>query len=89
MKLMKTNKTIHNQEYSCLIAKLCEERKRLGLTQSDVAHSLGMTQSDISKMETTERRMDVFEFKELLQTYRISENAKLKKLIIEFLGLKS
>ena len=48
-----------------------------------------MAQSDISKIENQERRLDVLEFQELLQTYRISENLKLKKLVSKFLGLDS
>ena len=85
---MKRSKTIHNQQYSDLISRLCLERKRLGLSQSEVAKQLGMHQSEVSKIETLERRVDVFEFKELIRIYRIQENAKLNKLVTDFMGLE-
>ena len=85
---MKRSKTIHNEQYSNLIEKLCQERKRLGLSQTEVANSLKMTQSEISKIETNERRIDILEFKELLSVYRMSENLKLKQLVMEFLELE-
>lgn len=72
-----------------MIEKLCLERKRLGLSQTEVASFLDMTQSEISKIETLERRIDVLEFKKLLTVYRISENLKLKQLVIDFLDMES
>ena len=85
---MKRHKTIHNKEYTELIKQLGQERTRLGLSQSEVASSLHMTQSDISKIEMGERRIDVLEFKALLKTYRVHENKKLKKLVIDFFELE-
>lgn len=85
---MKRTKTIHNEKYSDLVDKLCLERKRLGLSQTEVAAHLSMRQSEISKIETTERRIDILEFAQLLQVYRINENTKLKQLIMEFLQLE-
>ena len=85
---MKRNKSIHNERYSDLVEKLCLERQRLGLTQTDVANCLNMTQSEISKVETCERRLDVLEFKELLSIYRINENLKLKAYVVEFFELE-
>ena len=85
---MKRNKTIHNQQYSNLIEKLCQERKRLGLSQTEVANCLKMTQSEISKIESSERRIDVLEFKELLTVYRLNENLKLRELVMEFFALE-
>lgn len=84
---MKRNKTIHNDLYTKLIESLTQERKRLGFSQTQVANALGMRQSEISKIESFERRLDVLEFKELLEIYQIKHNLKLKELIISFLGL--
>lgn len=80
-------KSIHTLEYSDLIEWLTSERKRLGLSQAEVGESIGMAQSDISKMETQERRMDVLEFKRILQVYRISDNPKLRRYVQEFFGI--
>jgi transcriptional regulator with XRE-family HTH domain len=85
---MKRSKTIHNEQYCNLIEGLCQERKRLGISQTEVADFLQMRQSEISKIETLERRIDVFEFKQLLKIYRINDNLKLKKLIMDFLELE-
>ncbi|MBU0592368.1 MAG: helix-turn-helix transcriptional regulator [Gammaproteobacteria bacterium] len=81
------SKSIHTPEYSDLIEWLTCERKRLGLSQAEVGESIGMSQSDISKMENHERRMDVLEFKRLLQVYRISDNPKLQRYIQDFFGV--
>lgn len=85
---MKRNKTIHNKQYHDLIDKLCQERKRLGLSQTEVADCLKMTQSEISKIESSERRIDILEFKELLTVYRMNENKNLKQLVMEFFELE-
>lgn len=85
---MKREKTIHSTEYSQLIERLCLERKRLGLSQTEIAQELGMTQSEISKMESAERRIDILEFKKILRIYRVNENESLKQLILNFLEIK-
>ena len=85
---MKRNKTIHNEQYNSLIEQLRQERRFLALSQTELAHLLNMTQSDISKIETVERRIDILEFKSLLRAYRVNDNARLKRLVIEFLELE-
>jgi len=86
---MKRHKTIHNEQYCNLIEGLCQERKRLGISQTEVADFLQMRQSEVSKIETLERRIDVFEFKQLLKVYRINDNLKLKQLVMKFLELEN
>lgn len=86
---MARHKTIHDARYSELIEGLCDERKRLGLSQIEVAHALQMSQSEVSKIETNERRMDILELKELVAFYRISENQKLRRMVAKFIGLES
>lgn len=85
---MNRTKTIYNQDYCLFIQYLCEERKRLGLSQLEVAQQLGMTQSEISKIETAERRVDIFELKQLLKVYRVQHNERLKHFVVDFLGLE-
>lgn len=86
---MKRQKSIHDEQYHYLLEQLVLERKRLGLSQAEVATSLGMTQPDISKIETGERRVDVMEFKNMISVYRVKENKKLNELVINFLYLGS
>ncbi|MDA7742493.1 helix-turn-helix domain-containing protein [Francisellaceae bacterium] len=85
--MQKRIKSIHSEKYIKLIEDLSDERKRLGISQSEVASFLNMTQSEISKIETNERRIDIYEFQSLISIYRINENQKLKKIIFEFFKL--
>lgn len=82
-----SKKTIHAKEYAQIIEVLTSERKRLGLSQVEVATALNMSQSDVSKFETQERRLDILEFKRLIDLYRVGENAKLCSQIKSFFGL--
>jgi len=84
---MNRAKTIYTDAYIELVMLLGDERKRLGLSQLEVAEKLNMAQSDISKIETLERRLDVLEFKKLLSIYRVDENKKLRSCIMKFLNL--
>jgi transcriptional regulator with XRE-family HTH domain len=84
---MNRTKTIHSKEYCFFIQALCSERKRLGLSQLEVAGSVGMTQSEISKIESSERRIDIYELKLLLKVYRVQHNEKLKHLVELFFEL--
>ncbi|MBH2883544.1 helix-turn-helix domain-containing protein [Serratia ureilytica] len=85
---MKSRKTIHHPLYIQLIDALCEERKRLGLSQKEVAIGIGLSQADVSKIESKERRVDALELKKMLSLYRINENLKLKKIIYAFFDLE-
>lgn len=85
--MVKKQKSIHDNQYQHLLEELCLERKRLGLSQAEVADSLGMAQSEISKIETGERRVDVLEFKKIISVYRVNENGKLNRLVVDFFDL--
>ena len=85
---MNRKKTIHSEQYSLLIEELISERKRLNLSQTEVGEQLGMTQSEISKIETIERRLDIYEFKQFLNAYRVGENERLRPIVLKFLGLE-
>lgn len=84
---MSKQKTIFDSEYRALIDSLVQERKRLGLAQSEVARLTNLNQSEISKIENFERRLDVLEFKKLLLAYRIGENQFLSDLIKSYFNL--
>lgn len=84
---MKREKTIHTEEYVKIVDLLSAERKRLGLSQSEIADIIGMTQSDISKIENFERRLDVLEFKLILVAYRVNENPILAKQVRKYLQI--
>jgi len=55
------SKSIHSVEQERLRALLIRKRREAGLTQDQLARRLGVYQSFVSKYETGERRLDVFE----------------------------
>ena len=58
------------KEYKKLAQKLKEQRLKSGLEQIELAQKLGKTQSYISKIETGNRYIDVFELKELASIFK-------------------
>jgi transcriptional regulator with XRE-family HTH domain len=72
-------RSIHNSRYKAAIDVLVKLRKDQGLSQSDVASEIGLSQSDVSKIEHCERRLDIIEFLDVLQT--VSPNYTDKTLL--------
>lgn len=54
--------SIHSSENIWLRTLLIEKRRALGLSQRDLAQRLGVIHSFVGKVETGDRRLDVFEF---------------------------
>ncbi len=52
-----------------IAAKLRELRETLGLSQGEVAEKLNKTQSYISRCETGNRRLDIFELEAFAKLY--------------------
>lgn len=52
---------IHDSRYRWVIEQLIDARKRKALTQQAVAEVLGKPQQYVSRYETGERRLDIFE----------------------------
>lgn len=48
--------------YDLILEQLIEARKKAGITQADLASTLGRPQSFVAKYEGRERRLDVAEF---------------------------
>jgi transcriptional regulator with XRE-family HTH domain len=59
----------YSQDYQVFLKKLKEAREEAGLTQLQVANTLGKNQSFISKCESGERRVDVLELKVFAELY--------------------
>lgn len=55
-------KGFHDQRHRELIGQLTAQRKRLGLSQRQLAERLGQHQQFVSRFEIGERRLDVVEF---------------------------
>tara|TARA_R110002111_G_scaffold164386_3_gene230564 strand:- start:17122 stop:17382 length:261 start_codon:yes stop_codon:yes gene_type:complete len=56
-------KSVFTQEYSIMLRLLKETRKRLNVSQVELAKRLGQSQSFVSKCERGERRMDVIQLR--------------------------
>lgn len=65
-------KSIYSKEYSLFIEELRKAREEKGLTQTEVAERLGRTQSFVSKVERSERRIDVVEVRAFCSAIGIS-----------------
>lgn len=65
-------KSIYSRDYGVLIDKLRKAREDKGLTQTEVAERLGQTQSFVSKVERSERRIDVVELRAFCSAIGIS-----------------
>lgn len=60
-------KTIHSKEYWILIEFLKECRINSSLTQQELAGLLGTDQTYVSKYESSQRRLDILEIREICQ----------------------
>jgi transcriptional regulator with XRE-family HTH domain len=63
-------KSIHTQEYREIISKLIYSRKKVGLTQIEVADLLNCSQSYISKIENCQIRIDLIQLKVFAELYK-------------------
>ena len=63
-------KSTYSREYREIIKRLREARLEAGLKQAEVAKRLGKSQSYISKIERSERRIDIVELMHLAAIYK-------------------
>ncbi len=59
---------------------MTQARLRKGMTQVDLATALGQPQSRISKIESGERRIDVFEFMDICRAVGLSPSKVMKQV---------
>lgn len=64
------DKTIYSKDHEFLVEQLKKGRKEAGLDQADVAKLLGTTQSYVSKIESGQRRIDVFQLRKFARIYK-------------------
>lgn len=65
-------KSIYDDKYIEIITRLRLARIEKGITQNTLSKALGVPQSYISKVECCERRLDIVEFINWLNTLKIS-----------------
>lgn len=64
------NRGIYSEDHRFLVSQLRKARKAVGLNQTEVGRLLGKTHSHISKVESGQRRIDVWELKEFARIYK-------------------
>ena len=73
-------KSAHSGDYRRFRNYLRSVREQAGLTQTDVAKTLGVHQSYVSKYESGERRLDVIELREICEALEISPATFMRRL---------
>ena len=71
-------KTIYREDYRKLVERLRDRREELGLSQSEVARTLGWSQQRMSAVEAGARRLDVIEFFQLTSVLGLSASRAVK-----------
>lgn len=61
-------KSLYSEEWEALLKVLRDSRKNRGWTQEQLAEKLGRPQSLIAKIEAGERKLDVCQFIDYMQT---------------------
>lgn len=72
------SKTIYREDYRKLVERLRDRREELGLSQSEVARTLGWSQQRMSAVEAGARRLDVIEFFQLTSVLGLSASRAVK-----------
>jgi transcriptional regulator with XRE-family HTH domain len=63
-------KSIYSHEHLKLVEKLIEARNEAGMDQTQVAKKLKVTQSFISKIESGQTKIDIFQLLEFAKIYK-------------------
>ena len=66
------NKIIYSKDHRRIVERLKEARQEANLDQEGAAKLLGKTQSHISKVESSQRRIDIVALKEFAGIYKKS-----------------
>lgn len=81
--MAQTSRSIHDSLYRALVEGLRAARQRSGLRQEDVADAIGMTQSMYSKVERSERRVDLLEFVLIARAISVDPARLLKGMLAD------
>lgn len=74
-------KSVHTRNYRLFLELLINARKDAGVTQEQLAKRLNRPQSFVSKCENGERRLDVIELLEFLQSIEVEPISFLRKIV--------
>jgi ribosome-binding protein aMBF1 (putative translation factor) len=69
--MVQMTKSIYSKEYEVFRHMIIEARKKVRVTQKELAQAMNRPQSFISKCEQGERRLDIVEFMQLAEALSI------------------
>jgi transcriptional regulator with XRE-family HTH domain len=69
-----------DREYRAIIAMLQRRRRAAGMTQWDLARALGTDQSQISKLERSERRLDIVDYLRICRAIGLDPGKPLRSV---------
>lgn len=73
--------SIHSDEYVWLRKLFIQKRNELGLSQRALADRLGVIYSFVAKVETGDRKLDIFEFLKYCEALELDANTMIQQLI--------
>ena len=73
-------KSVHSDKYGEFLGMMIAARQEAGLTQQQLADTLGKPQSYVSKYERGERRLDVIEFLEISSALKMDASGVVHTL---------
>ena len=74
-------KSVHTRNYRLFLESLIKARKNAGVTQEQLAKRLNRPQSFVSKCENGERRVDIVELLEILQSIGVEPIHFIRKIV--------
>lgn len=72
--------TAHTPAYKHLLSRLIEARDAAGISQAQLAETLGKPASFVGKYELGERRLDVIEFFVILKALKADQSTLLSEI---------
>ncbi len=72
-----------DREYREIVALLQTHRRTVGMSQWDLARAIGTDQSQISKLERSERRMDIVDYVRICRAIGIDPGEPLRAMRYE------
>lgn len=75
-----TTPGFRDPRYRALIERLVAERRRLGITQAELAKRLGLHKQFVSRVELGERRLDIVEFVDFVRALELDPSELLRSL---------
>jgi Predicted transcriptional regulator with C-terminal CBS domains len=73
--------SIHSDEYVWLRKLFIQKRNELGLSQRALAERLGVIYSFVAKVETGDRKLDIFEFLRYCEALELDAHTTIQQLI--------